>query len=71
LPVQFLAKKYYQVAAGQLSVFGVDVEDSEELQAVFSVFSETLLTSLSGEAEAELQHGVLLYPSAYQPPPFN
>ncbi len=46
-------------------------EESLELPVFFSVFSEELFEAVSLVAEPELLHEVLLYPSAYQPPPLS
>ena len=49
----------------------VVAEESLELPVAFSVFSAELFEAVAVEPEPELSHEVLLYPSAYQPPPLS
>jgi hypothetical protein len=60
-----------QVAGEQFSLLLFFAEESVELLTVFSTFSEEFFVALFFVVETELLQDSLLYPSAYQPPPFN
>ncbi|KPK00074.1 MAG: hypothetical protein AMJ60_02710 [Desulfobacterales bacterium SG8_35] len=60
-----------QVVAEQVFLLSVTAEESGELPVVFSVFSGELFVEAVAAAASEPLHDLLLYPSAYQPPPFS
>jgi hypothetical protein len=66
-----IASENNQVAAVQLSLLLAAGEESVEVLVALSAFSGELVVCVSLVPDAELLDDLLLYPSAYQPPPFS